>query len=267
MTLAFYEQERVSNFEFYSKLQKFEIDKLIDQLDSNLPSKADICKELISHVNKVYRKFNETNGQVNLSTTTVNINQEILDSTKKAQRKRKDLAAQKRAKIIAQMIESQKSFIEKNIQLCSESIDESQNSVTESTSPGIYSTFSSMINSSDQQIFSTSPNTPLKFEPMIVEDYYPVIQSCLGTNDSELSPPMKQVLTCIFCQENSEVKLNSEALVLSAYVQNSRVLSKNRTRRIENWDTFDPTFMSNDLHWGVHVSSCGHAIHASCWTK
>jgi Tfp pilus assembly protein PilO len=53
MTLAFYEQERVSNFEFYSKLQKFEIDKLIDQLDSNLPSKADICKELISHVNKV----------------------------------------------------------------------------------------------------------------------------------------------------------------------------------------------------------------------
>ncbi|CAF1522489.1 unnamed protein product, partial [Adineta steineri] len=64
-----------------------------------------------------------------------------------------------------------------------------------------------------------------------------------------------------------EVKLNSEALVLSAYVQNSRVLSKNRTRRIENWDVFDPTFMSNDLHWGVHVSSCGHAIHASCWTK
>ena len=47
----------------------------------------------------------------------------------------------------------------------------------------------------------------------------------------------------------------------------SRVLSKNRTKKIENWDTFDPTFMSNDLHWGVHVSSCGHAIHASCWTK
>lgn len=47
----------------------------------------------------------------------------------------------------------------------------------------------------------------------------------------------------------------------------SRVLSKNRSKRIENWDTFDPSFMSNDLQWGVHVSSCGHAIHASCWTK
>jgi hypothetical protein len=53
ITLAFYEQERVSNFEFYSKLQKFEVDKLINQLDFNLPSRADICKELISHVNKV----------------------------------------------------------------------------------------------------------------------------------------------------------------------------------------------------------------------
>jgi len=102
------------------------------------------------------------------------------------------------------MTELQKNFIEKNIQLCSDSMDEQQ-SVTS--------------NSSDQQIFSTSPNTPLKFEPMIIDDKYPIIQSCLGTNDVELSQPIKQMLTCIFCQENSEVKFNSEALVLSAYVQ------------------------------------------------
>jgi hypothetical protein len=112
------------------------------------------------------------------------------------------------------MTESQKSFIEKNMQIWSESVDESQTSMIESTSPSVYSNFIS-----NQEFFSTSPNTPLKFEPMIVEDCYPVIQSCLGTNDSELLIPMKQVLTCIFCQENSEVKLNSEALVLSAYVQ------------------------------------------------
>jgi hypothetical protein len=154
-----------------------------------------------------------------MTSTTVSINQEILDSTKKAQRKRKDLAAQKRAKIIAQMTELQKNFIEKNIQLCSDSMDEQQLSVTESASPGAYSHFSSMISSSDQQAFYTSPNTPLKFEPMVIEDSDLIIQPCLGTNDMELSPPMKQILTCIFCQENSEIKLNSEALVLSAYVQ------------------------------------------------
>ncbi|CAF4777803.1 unnamed protein product, partial [Rotaria sp. Silwood1] len=266
ITLACYEQERELNFEFYSKFQKIELDKLINQLHLNTPSKAETCKELLAYVIKLYSKFSETNEQLN-SSTTINTNQETSDLTKRAQRKRKDLAAQKRAKIIAQMTELQKNFIEKNIQLCSDSIDEPQISTVESTSQGTYSQLSSMISSSDQQILSTSPTTPLKFEPMIIDDTYPIIQCCFGRTDIELSQPTKQILTCIFCQENSEVKLNSEVLVLSAFVQNSRVLSKNRTRRIENWDTFDPTFMSNDLHWGVHVSSCGHAIHASCWTK
>jgi hypothetical protein len=122
------------------------------------------------------------------------------------------------------MTELQKNFIEKNIQLCSDTMDEPQSSIIESTSPGTYSHYSSVISSSDQQLFSTSPNTPLKFEPMIVDDFYPIIQSCLGTNDIELSQPIKQILTCIFCQENSEVKLNSEALVLSAYVQKFVIL-------------------------------------------
>lgn len=113
------------------------------------------------------------------------------------------------------MTELQKNFIEKNMDLCSESIDE-QISTNESITPGI----TSMLSSSDQQTLPTSPNTPFKFEPMIIEDTYSTIQACLGTNDIDLSQTTtKQILTCIFCQENSEVKLNSEALVLSAYVQ------------------------------------------------
>lgn len=146
----------------------------------------------------------------------MNINSDSSDLSKRQQRKRKDLAAQKRAKIIAQMTQLQKNFIEKNIQLCSESVDEQQ---IETSPPGTYSQLSSMVSSSDQQILSTSPITPLKFEPMNIDDNYPIVQCCFGTNDLELSQSTKQILTCIFCQENSEVKLNSEALVLSAYVQ------------------------------------------------
>lgn len=276
--MAFYEQERIENFEFYSKFEKLGLDKLIHQLNVQVSSRADVCKELISHVNKIYQKFNENNGQPS-SSTTINFSQDVRDSNNKAQRKRKELAAQKRAKIIAKMTELQKNFMEKNLQLCTDNPDDPM----PSTSPG--TRYSSMISSTDQEILSTSPNSSFKFEPMVVDDSMTVIQPCLGTNDIELSTPMKQTLTCIFCQENSEVKLNSKALVLSAYVQklvllffsvesnrevfvfSSRVLSKNRARRIENWDAFDPTFMSNDLHWGIHVSSCGHAIHADCWTK
>ncbi|CAF1443811.1 unnamed protein product [Rotaria sordida] len=131
ITLACYEQERESNFEFYSKCQKFELEKLINQLHLNTPSKAETCKELLAYVIKLYNKFNETNEQLNSSTITTT--QETSDLTKRAQRKRKDLAAQKH---------------------------EQQISSIESPSPGISSQLSSsLITPSDQQILSTSPNT------------------------------------------------------------------------------------------------------------
>ena len=127
---------------------------------------------------------------------TSNAAQEALDSTKRAQRKRKDLAAQKRAKIIAQMSALQKNFIEQNIELCSDIRDQ-------------------MSNTSELPL-STSPPTPNTYEAMVVE---PAVQSCLGTYDVESIPTVNQSLTCIFCQESSDVKLNADALVLSAYVQ------------------------------------------------
>ena len=149
----------------------------------------------------------------------MNVMDETQDSTQRAQRKRKDLAAQKRAKIIAQMTQLQKNFIEQNLQLCSDTMDESATPACEPSSPGTHSQASPMISSSDQQILSTSPKSPTIFEPMITDESYPMIPSCLGSYDMELVQAKKQTLTCIFCQESSEVKLNSDALVLSAYVQ------------------------------------------------
>lgn len=134
-----------------------------------------------------------------MGSSTITTLQETEDLTKRAHRKRKDLAAQKRAKIIAHMTELQKNFMEKNLSLCGESVDEQQ--------------------SPDQQVFSTSPDTIPKFEPMLVDDTHSTIQSCLGTYDTDGSQPSKQSITCIFCQENSDVKLNAEAIVLPAYVQ------------------------------------------------
>ena len=147
---------------------------------------------------QLFGKFNETNEQ-NLASSTISTFQETEDLSKRAHRKRKDLAAQKRAKIIAHMTELQKNFIEKNISLCGESTDDQQ--------------------SPDQQIFSASPDTIPKFEPMLVDDTHSTIQSCLGTYDTDGSQSSKHSITCIFCQEHSDVKLNAEAIVLPAYVQ------------------------------------------------
>uniref|UniRef100_A0A8B9IVT7 E3 ubiquitin-protein ligase n=1 Tax=Amazona collaria TaxID=241587 RepID=A0A8B9IVT7_9PSIT len=82
-----------------------------------------------------------------------------------------------------------------------------------------------------------------------------------------LSPSVaeKEVLTCILCQEEQEVKLESAAMVLSACVQKSTALTQNRSRIIEL--SGDPLFMHPDLPCGTHTGSCGHVMHAACWQK
>lgn len=48
----------------------------------------------------------------------------------------------------------------------------------------------------------------------------------------------KQIVTCILCQEEQEIKLNSKAMVLASFVQRSTVLSKNRSRTIQDPGNF-----------------------------
>jgi hypothetical protein len=146
----------------------------------------------------------------------MSVHQETLDSTKRAQRKRKDLAAQKRAKIIAQMTVLQKNFIEQNAQICSDVQDKQDacSQVDETSPPSV----NARSLSTDTQLTSTIASSQLSTsEWMLVEPT--IIQSCLSTHDADVTSSRKQILTCIFCQESSEVKLNAEALVLSAYVQ------------------------------------------------
>lgn len=138
---------------------------------------------------KLFTPYHRTEESSSEMMITSNDEQEKLDSNSRAQKKRKDLAASKRARIIAQMTALQKNFIEQNSQLCSDIRDPTnQTEILPSTTD----------------------------EPMCIE---PRIQSCLGIHENEPIPNGKPTLTCIFCQESSEVKLNGEALVLSAYVQ------------------------------------------------
>lgn len=59
------------------------------------------------------------------------------------------------------------------------------------------------------------------------------------------------------------------AMVLGALVQRSTVLSKNGLNigHLLSPDTHDTLLLSLDLHWGAHISSCGHAMHAKCWQR
>ena len=79
--------------------------------------------------------------------------------------------------------------------------------------------------------------------------------------------------TCILCQEEEELKIEGKALVTAAFLQKSTVLSNRRHQNMDGQfaakmsNSIEPSLplVTSDLHPGVHTSSCGHVMHASCW--
>uniref|UniRef100_A0A671N0Y4 E3 ubiquitin-protein ligase n=1 Tax=Sinocyclocheilus anshuiensis TaxID=1608454 RepID=A0A671N0Y4_9TELE len=71
---------------------------------------------------------------------------------------------------------------------------------------------------------------------------------------------------CILCQEEQEVQAQAPAMVLTACVQRSTVLTQNRGKTLSLKGSY-PLFMPPDLAVGTHTGSCGHVMHATCWQK
>uniref|UniRef100_A0A8C2DRD5 E3 ubiquitin-protein ligase n=1 Tax=Cyprinus carpio TaxID=7962 RepID=A0A8C2DRD5_CYPCA len=71
---------------------------------------------------------------------------------------------------------------------------------------------------------------------------------------------------CILCQEEQEVQAQAPAMVLTACVQRSTVLTQDRGKTLSPEGCY-PLFMPPDLAVGTHTGSCGHVMHATCWQK
>ncbi|NXN30723.1 UBR1 ligase, partial [Nycticryphes semicollaris] len=155
----------------------------------------------------------------------------------KAERKRKAEAARlHRQKIMAQMSALQRNFIETH-----------------------------------KLLYENTPEAQVKEDAIMEEES---MSSAIDYSRIALGPKRgpsvaeKEVLTCILCQEEQEVKLESAAMVLSVCVQKSTALTQNRSRILElSGDSLDPLFMHPDLPCGTHTGSCGHVMHAACWQK
>lgn len=120
-----------------------------------------------------------------------------------------------------------------------------------------------------------------------------VSQMCVGPRRVGAAD-RRELVTCILCQEEQEVRSQGRAMVLAAFVQRSTVLSKNRQRNLPDpgrgstmmlseqnpvdvgvdLDVYEcvlehhnPLFMHPDLSLGIHTASCGHIMHASCWQR
>ncbi|XP_051504014.1 E3 ubiquitin-protein ligase UBR2 isoform X2 [Myxocyprinus asiaticus] len=163
--------------------------------------------------------------------------EETVRDKDKAERKRKaEMARLRREKIMAQMSEMQRHFINENKELFQQSLEE----------------------------LDASPSSSLEHSPSCCDS----VLVCVGPRRWRAGgSDRRQMVTCILCQEEQEIRSDGRAMVLAAFVQRSTVMSKNRKRPPHNPDKYDPLFMHPDLSFGTHTGSCGHIMHSHCWQR
>ncbi|XP_061614243.1 E3 ubiquitin-protein ligase UBR2 isoform X2 [Phyllopteryx taeniolatus] len=203
----------------------------------------EVHKDMITWILKMVANI-KTIRERSSSTSTVTINQEhgleeTMRDKDKAERKRKaEMARLRREKIMAQMSEMQKHFINENKELFQQSLEELEASTS-----------------------ADAEHSPSSSEPSCVS------QVCIGPTRVARGAERRQLVTCILCQEEQEVKCHGRAMVLATFVQRSTVLSKKRCRALPNAERHDPLFIHPDLSMGIHTASCGHIMHATCWQR
>ncbi|XP_032523092.1 E3 ubiquitin-protein ligase UBR1 isoform X1 [Danaus plexippus] len=159
------------------------------------------------------------------------------DETADAEKARRaKLAAERRAKVMAQMKAQMNNFISNNAMLFKET-------TTEAT------------------------------EEEEKQDLLPLYRgAALGVWGGGVVEPAR---VCIMCQEQARVEAKSEPLVLVAFAQHSSVLNRRGVGAGSGGpggagaagDAWRSAWPPAGLGAQPHVSCCGHALHAKCWRK
>uniref|UniRef100_A0A1W7R9B1 E3 ubiquitin-protein ligase n=1 Tax=Hadrurus spadix TaxID=141984 RepID=A0A1W7R9B1_9SCOR len=222
-------------FTYVDKATKSEILQCLEEC-MNCP-RIEAQKDLLKWTIRKFKYVQNlrTKGETNVVEMEEGTSDSQVGETSKKDRKRNaELAAARKARIMAQMSAMQKNFIREHAELFKEAELEE-------------------LSMSDSQVDITSE---LHTEnPIAVGNYQ------RGRNVSI------QVFTCILCREDQEVTLAGPALVLAAFVQRSTVLSKNRKHALNDADNYDPLLVPADLFSGPHTTTCGHVMHSDCWQK
>nr|DBA27212.1 TPA: hypothetical protein GDO54_011378 [Pyxicephalus adspersus] len=199
----------------------------------------EVHKDMIRWILKMFntnKKIRESSSATPVLETEGSILEESTRDKDKAERKRKaEIARLRKEKIMAQMSEMQRHFIDENRELFQQSLDELNVSASTShdhSGPAVL----------DTKLVALGPHQ---------------------TRFTEQAP----LVTCILCQEEQAFSVDNKAMVLAAFIQRSTVFSKNRAKIILDPENYDPLIMHPDLARGTHTGSCGHIMHAHCWQR
>lgn len=152
---------------------------------------------------------------------------------------RSRLAAEHRAKIMAQMQNAQKSFMKSNAELFANASEEGAAGAA-SKQGGLLMDWDDIPEPKDEEGAAAVMTEPGK------------IVCCLGARRC-FPEAANNSFKCILCFENCSTSGNDQPLVSSAFVQTSRVVYT--------------TPMPLDMRSGLHVSCCGHVMHYNCWKE
>lgn len=218
-------------FAFTTRATKWKIYKLLEDL-YNSP-RIEAHKDLLTWILKKYREV-AGNTPMEVSTTpiaphTENTTNENVETDKEWRTK---MAAEKRARIMAQMAAMQKHFMKKNAELFEEPVLD--------------------VNKSNDQDSSMNSKKCLQKTPVAV-----------GIGQTLRISGEETYKTCILCQEDQIVTAAGPAMVLAAFVQQSTVLCQYRA----NIDEPDPLYLSAKLGASPHTGTCGHVMHVHCWQE
>ncbi|KAI9581919.1 hypothetical protein GQX74_011414 [Glossina fuscipes] len=177
---------------------------------------------------------NQTNdADANVPLTTAE--QEKLEKEERAR-----LAADRRAKILAQMQNAQKNFMKSHAEMFANAND-----------VATASTDSLVVSGGGGGGGSGGGGLSMEWQDDSALEGAVAYNSvaCLGV-ERRLQQPEEEKFSCILCFEEAIVSKDGPTLVYLAFVQQSKVLKSER-----NYPT------------SLHTSSCGHVMHVNCWQE
>lgn len=221
---------------FAEKSLRWSIEKLLEELlpSARVEAHRDMMTWTLNKFKQVKATKENLGESVPMCTTTESTQGE--SSGKDSKEWRAKMAAEKRAKILAQMAAMQKNFMLENAKLFEKTVSYPEKSVERV----------SMMDCSEgdeKEPVALGPNQTAKF----------------------LS---EKTFTCILCQEDTTVSNEELALVSPAFIQKSTVHASSRVGMEKPDEVLTkPLFLPTNLRPQPHTSICSHVMHSYCWRK
>nr|XP_023026641.1 E3 ubiquitin-protein ligase UBR2-like [Leptinotarsa decemlineata] len=228
-------EEESKNYPFFKFIENSSKYKLFTLMEELLTSpRIDSHKGLLRWTLNKYKRLTDKKEDDYLVMEKEATTSKTPDTEKE---RRSKLAADRRAKVMAQMQAMQNSFITKNA------------SLFEETTPERKTRTSSLVENMDMSV-------TLEDEPI-----------ALGPNQSaRLSVENNHI--CILCQEEEKITADGPTMVLAAFVQQATVLCQNKhEEQFMDVSRHDPLYLHANLGPSPHTSTCGHVMHSDCWRK